>query len=312
MSFDQFPLTVEAKGEVIANNVPEFRARVLAALSEINRNPSTDEEFGQAVADVESLKNCEGRVAAAKAKALADAEDLNLLFSVLDDTCEEIRKARLDLEKQIAKRREEVKGSIVSAAVDGLLCSPQLRARFRPSIAAAVKNKRSVESMEAAAAGQMDACNTSILLCRKQLDSFADAHGHELILDRDELETMAPDSLSSELRRRFDVKKAMDESKRLKEELAAKASVQPPDPRNPHNLPPPVKIGSIPTGPTPAAEWAQWLETCKSTFAALKTARNSLRDPENARRATVLANGINQAWINMKAASGEGDADGTR
>jgi hypothetical protein len=72
-----------------------------------------------------------------------------------------------------------------------------------------------------------------------------------------------------------------------------------PDPRNPHNLPPPPKIGGIPTGPNPRAEWLTWLESCKAAFAMLRAAKDKLRHDENEMRADNFRHAVNEAWREM-------------
>jgi hypothetical protein len=70
----------------------------------------------------------------------------------------------------------------------------------------------------------------------------------------------------------------------------------------PWEAPKPPKIGSIPTGTTPTAEWIQFQEVCKTAFAGMKEAREKLKHAENIERAKILAAGINTAWNDMRKA----------
>lgn len=49
-AFQIIPLTVEARGDIITNNLPEFREFVREALGNINRDLKTDD-------DIERLMN---------------------------------------------------------------------------------------------------------------------------------------------------------------------------------------------------------------------------------------------------------------
>jgi hypothetical protein len=158
---------------------------------------------------------------------------------------------------------------------------------------------------------------------RAIIEQFEKAHGSDMILDRRELELKNPESVEAELRRRFEAKRAADERKRLEAEAAkakqeaqaaiaqaeaakAPGNVVPMKGMLPKNdLPQPPKIGGIPTGPSLAAEWESWKTACKTTFGALKVARESLRHAENIERAAILADGINAAWKAMNEAREE-------
>jgi len=326
-TFELIPLTIEAKGEVITNNISEFRDLVREALTNLNLNPSDDEEFGQAELDVKALKDAESRVTDAKAKALADAEDLNAMFAALDETSEEIRAARLQLEKTITRRKDEVKAEIVAEAIDLIDCAPRIRQSvFGKSVAEAIKGKRTIDSIKKAVEVVVTCHNGAITKNRKAIDSFVNAHGEELVLDREELEVKSPDSVEAELRRRFEAKKAAEEKRRLEKEAAdaraaeakakeaaAPAAQEAAQPANvvpikdtaPADLPKPPKISSIPTGPSPRAEWMQWEADCKAAFAPLKEARQKLRHPENIERAAVFAEAIATAWNIMRNAGKE-------
>ena len=196
-TFELIPLIIETRGEVIASNVDEFRELVRGALADINRELKTDEEFGQAELDVKALKGAEDAVKAAKEKALADAEQLNALFRALDETGEEIRAPRLELEKLIAKRKEEVKTELVTEALGRLDCAPRLRASvFGRSLQDAIKGKRTLDSMRKALDVTVTTHNAMIGQCRIAIDTFTWEHGKELVLDAEDLEVKTLDQVN--------------------------------------------------------------------------------------------------------------------
>lgn len=319
------PIQIETRGEVIASNAAEFRQLVREALANINREPSSDEEFGQAELDTKALKAAEDSVTAAKAKAIADAEQLNALFSTLDDTAEEIRAARLELEKQIKTRKAEVKDALVIDAMAELTCSDRLRPSFRPAMLEALKGKRTLASMAKSLDVTVKVTNGTIAKSREILDQFGRTHGTDLIPDSEELEIKRPDQVEAELRRRWEAKKAADEKARLQAE-AAKAKAEAaaarqelekpakPDPLNPHDLPAPPKVGAIPVGnPNQAPplqlaaeiseseEWSQFRAAVFAAFSPLKDARAALTHAANTERATILADAINAGWKSANA-----------
>ena len=296
-------LTIEAKGEIISSNFPAFAEQVREHLATFNRDLQTDDDFDQADKDAKAIAAAESALKGAKEKALADAEQLNALFEQIDALTGDLSSARLDLTKQIAKRKEERKAEIVEAQLATFDIDASLaRKTYLPGMQAAIKGKRTVESMETACRIFASTQQAQIVKCRGLLDRFEKAHGVEMILDRRELEVSNPDALEAELRRRFEAKKAADEKKRLEAEAAAaraeadklkaeaaQAETPPPvDKHNPHNLPDPPKIGSIPVGSPKAAtlvlhaeetedeEWSRFMALFRKQLEGVKEARAAL------------------------------------
>jgi hypothetical protein len=321
-TFELIPLTIETRGEVIASNVDEFRELVRGALANINRELKTDEEFGQAELDVKALKGAEDAVKAAKEKALADAEQLNALFRALDETGEEIRAPRLELEKLIAKRKEEVKNELITDALGRLDCALRLRAgTFGRSLQEAIKGKRTLDSMRKALDVTVTTHNAMIGKCRVAIDTFIWEHGKELVLDAEDLEVKSLDQVEAELRRRHEAVRAEEERKRLAAEAekakaemeqlkrdAAEASKPP--------LPPvatpatrvapaaPAEAAVVPAHSASAkpleievgAEWEAFKAKVMTAFAPVKAARAALQCPENQAKAQAFAEAVGQAW----------------
>lgn len=303
------PLTVETRGEVIASNVDEFREMVRTALEAINREPATDEEFGQAEQDVKALKEAETAVKEAKDKALADAEQLNALFQSLDDTSEDIRQARLELDKVVKAKKAEVRETLIADAAEEIdldLLAGEKLSLFRDELELVVKNKRTLASMGKA----LDACvkivNRRIRRSRAILDEFEEAYGREMILDRAELERKTPEQVEAELRRRFELASAEEEKRTARAEAekakaeAAAARDEAEEARKPAPLPEAKKVDSLPTGPSPAAEWAGFETAAMVAFKQLKEARGKLRHEENIERVNRFAGQVNAAWKEAK------------
>lgn len=316
-AFELIPLSIEAKGEVIASNVDEFRELVRGALGAINLEPKTDEEFGQAEIDVKALKGAEDSVKSAKEKALKDAEDLHQLFAALDETSEEIRQARLELEKTIKTKKEEVRNRLVLDALDRIdkfdLPAMQRERVFRAELDSAVKGKRTLDSMGKALDVAVKVINGRIGKCRAILDQFEEAHGSEMILDRSELEMKTTDQVEAELRRRIDLKKAEDAKKAAQEEAAkakAEAAAAKEEAQGKTTLAdvedaPPAPPAAMPPvaseGPSAGAEWAGFEAAVMLAFKPLKEAKDRLKHPENIEKAKAFAMAVNAAWKEAKA-----------
>jgi hypothetical protein len=300
-------LVVEVKGEVTVSNAADFRDKVREGLATINRRPSNDIEFGQAELCVKGLREAESAVKAAKQKAISDAESISLLFSLLDETSEEIRQARLELEKQIEARKNEVKDELIQEAFDFLPdVEPMLARRaFAGDFINAIKGKRTLDTMRNALEITAAVITSRVLKCRDMLDEFEESNGLQVILDRAELELKTPETLEAELRRRIEAKRAAEQQQQLKDELAkahaateaARAEVE--QVNNPEP-PKPPKIGSIPTGSNEAAEWAGFLALVREAFFPLKEARERLRHQANRDKAEAFAKAISAAWLEMK------------
>jgi len=319
LTFEALPaLAIVAKGEVVSSNVGEFRAKVAEWLSALNREPSTDEEFGQAQLDIKGLKLAEDTIKAAREEAMQQAESLHALFAELDAGGEEIRQARLTLEKAVETQTAKVKANLVAEAlalypVDARVAERQ----FKPGLLLAMKGKRTIDSMRKAL--EIERLTKCKLLeeSRAIIERFVKAHGETLVPDKAELELKTPDSVEAELRRRFEAAKAEAERKRLAEEAArAKAeadrlraekaeSNRPPAPPVAADEPPaapsgfsPVPDSSKAPAITEAEEWAKFEAVLLGAFGALKPARQALVHQKNISRAQVFANAVNQAWQN--------------
>lgn len=312
MQFSIIPLTIETRGEIVTNNLAEFRELVREALGNINRDLQTDEEFGQAELDVKGLKAAEESVRDAAIKSFDD--QLKALVDGLNETAEEIRVPRLELERLIASRKESVKTEIVEEYLGAFDIDPlDARKNYLYGLQSSIKGKRTLESMRTACRVFQATTQAVIHANRKSIATFEVAHGQDLTMDRRELELKSGEYIAGELRRRFEAKKAADERKRLEQEAAdaraaeakAKAELEPVktvDPRNPHNLTPPPKIGSIAVGraekdeDASAKEWKHISATVKAAFAMIKEHREILNHPLNQTRMLHFGSAVNRLW----------------
>lgn len=168
-------LRIEVEGTVIASNLVAFRETAIAAVRAVKRDLSTDQDFADAELSVKWCREVESRIEAAKAHALAQTASIDELFRALDAITEESRRVRLDLEKRVKTRKDDIRAEIVTAAQRALakhvaqlsaelvpLRMPDIRADF----AAAIKGKRSIESMH-------DAVDSALAAARIEADGVA-------------------------------------------------------------------------------------------------------------------------------------------
>lgn len=308
MKTEILTLAIEAKGEVISSNFPAFAGMVRARLGEINRELATDEDFDQADSDAKAIANAEAALKEAKEKALADAEQLHQLFEQIDGLSGDLAKARLDLTRQITKRKEEVKAELVDAALAGFDIDPAMaRREFTKEIADAMKGKRTVETMRQAATVYVTIRRATIHKSRAAIDSFEAAHGAELTMDKRELELKAPDAVEAELRRRFEAAKAAKEAEQLRAEVAAakaeadKANAMREEAAKPAAPPAEPKAESQASAidgevMTADEEWFAFKVAVILAFTELKAARGKLTHSKNTAKAQGLANGFNAVW----------------
>lgn len=313
IQFDTLPaLAIVAKGEVVSSNVGEFRAKVKEWLEALNLTPSTDEEFGQSQLDIKGLKAAEDAIKAAREEAMKQAESLHALFAELEDGGEEIRQARLTLEKAVATQTEKVKANLVAEALALYPVDARVAERhFKPGLLLAMKGKRTIESIrKALEVERMTKCK---LLddSRAILDRFVKAHGETLVPDKTELELKTPDAVEAELRRRFEAAKAEAERKRLAEEAEkAKREMErmkaeqaeanrPPAPTVAEVIPEPeLDRGCVAPSLVKAEndEWQAYRAQVVAAFKPLKEARAALRYAKNQSRAAGLAAAMNRSW----------------
>ena len=314
LNFETLPaLAIVAKGEVVSSNVGEFRAKVKEWLSALNLVPATDEEFGQAQLDVKGLKQAEDTIKAAREEAMKQAESLHALFAELEAGGEEIRTARLALEKAVTDQTEKVKTGLVVEALELYPVDARVAERhFKPGLLLAMKGKRTIESIRKAL--EIERMTKCKLLedSRTIIERFVKAHGETLVPDKAELELKMPDVVEAELRRRFEAAKAEAERKRLAEEAekakqemarmkAEQAEVnRPPAPpatqENPASTSAPVRSGGPSLTQAENAEWAEYRAQVVAAFKPLKEARAALKYAKNQARAAGLANAMNTAW----------------
>lgn len=162
---DSLPaLLIQVTGAVTASNLPEFKAHALEVFKGINRKLTTDQDFATAESTVKWCADVESRLAAAKEHALSQTATIDALFKTIDDISAEARRTRLELDKLVKARKEEIRGEIVAGGVAALRkhideLNAAMPAPYMPQVpadfAGAIKGKRTVDSLRSAVTDEL-------------------------------------------------------------------------------------------------------------------------------------------------------------
>lgn len=168
-------LRIELTGQVTASNLAEFKETALAAIRSVNRNLQTDQDFADAEQAVKWCEEVESRIKAAKDAALAQTASIDALFKTLDDISAESRKVRLDVDKLVKARKDQIRMEKISAASDQLrdhlakICTRLgVTGMTCPAdFAGVIKGKRSLASIQ-------DALDTELARAKIAANELAD------------------------------------------------------------------------------------------------------------------------------------------
>lgn len=234
-------LRIEVTGAVTASNLAEFKATALAAIRSVNRDLKTDADFADADKAVKWCGEVEQRLKAAKEHALSQTADIDALFKALDDIGAEARAVRLDLDKLVKRRKDEVREQAVTAArraLDQHIAA--LHAELAPmrlplvvaDFAGAIKGLRSIASMQDALdttlANAKIAADGGARVIRGNVAAFKAATGDDralqaLFADLGQLVHKAADDFAAVLDQRI-TKHRADEAERERKAAEARAA----------------------------------------------------------------------------------------
>lgn len=295
------PLVIEAKGEVLASNLDEFKASVAAVLGGINQELETDADFGKAEQDIKLLKGAEDAIKAAKDKALSDTNQLNELLEAMEAVKANIASVRKNLDDKVKSRKEAIRNQLVKDQIDLLECVPHLRGvlyavRLRNSI----KGKRTIDSTKEALRKEAALINRSITDSRKAIQAFIAQYGGDLVMDADDLENKGLMFVEPELRRRLDAKKAREEKERLENELEQAKAQNAPVAPSAASFVPPAQPSHMPVVSTQKVtadeEWAKVDEVVKAAFASIARIKGVLIHSENIAAMDTFSGFVNKGW----------------
>jgi len=170
-------VSVKVNGALaIVSNLPDFGQALREYIAKIPEKPSTDQEFADTEAACKALKRAEDALEAAENNALAQLSDVDTMRRLVADFKALARNTRLQREKLVAQRKDQIREEIVMEgrrALNDHLASlnTRLGKPWMPTITAdfagAVKGKRTIDSLR-------DAVNTTLAQAKIQANEIAD------------------------------------------------------------------------------------------------------------------------------------------
>ncbi len=277
-------LRIELTGAVTESNLDEFKENAVAVFRGISTDLQTDQDFADAEETVKWCDDIEKRLDAAKDHALSQTESIDRLFRAIDEIRGEARAKRLELNKLVKARKEEIRAEIVQAGIEkvrdhyGDLSSsleasgmPPAFLKPPPQLAAdmgsAIKGKRSISSMRDAVddtvASHKIAANETAERARANiavLDEFSEhatlfPDRHDLCLHKgpDDLRNLAKARISEHEQREAERDKARAEQAE-RDAAAAKARAEQAD----------AQVPAPATAPAPPPAAAQASKSTKT------------------------------------------------
>ena len=176
-------LRIEARGEITASNLEDFKAVVLERINEINTELTTDQEFADADADGKWLREVADKMKQAMQMVRSNIQSVDAVLVVLEQLEGIATKKALQVEKLVKSEKDVRKEKIVLDAQNDLAVhiaavNEQMGASYLPVpqgiFAPVIKGLKSLESMQdkvrAALAQAIGDANATALRLRTNRD----------------------------------------------------------------------------------------------------------------------------------------------
>lgn len=188
-------LNVLVTGDVVASNLPAFKAAADEFISGISEKLETDQDFANAKETVKFCDKAEKELERTKAAVLAQTASIDEVIRTVDYIQAQMRDKRLKLDKLVTKREGEIKAEKITAAKTAYtehvadLEKTTFPAKLRtaaPDFVGAAKNKRTLaslqEALDTALANGKIAANTEAAELVSKLEAFkVEAEGYEFL-----------------------------------------------------------------------------------------------------------------------------------
>ncbi|EKE79445.1 YqaJ viral recombinase family protein [Idiomarina xiamenensis] len=152
-------LLIQVEGRVKSTNLVTYEKTALSFIQAINTELQTDQDFANAEEMVKFCKKAEGELDAAKKHALSQTQSIDELFRTVDNLKEKLREKRLQLDKLVKSRKDEIRASIRGKAIASLAdhlksldekLGKSLIPDVTPDFGAAMKGKKTIDSLRSA------------------------------------------------------------------------------------------------------------------------------------------------------------------
>ena len=111
-------LIIKLTGTIDSSNFDEWKKDLISQIHSVNKELITDDDFVTASRQVKSFNSAEHALKQAKQSAIDQADEIQRLFSAIDEVSEEARQARLSLDRQIKARKLEIKNQYIQSGID--------------------------------------------------------------------------------------------------------------------------------------------------------------------------------------------------
>lgn len=176
-------LRIEARGEITASNLEDFKAVVLERINSVNTELATDQEFADADADGKWLRDVAGKMAQAIQMVRSNIQPVDAVLVVLEQLQDIATKKAIAVEKLVKTEKDVRKEKIVTEAQNELAVhidaiNKQLGAAYLQApqgiFAPVIKGLKSISSMQdkvrAALAQAIGDANATALRLRTNRD----------------------------------------------------------------------------------------------------------------------------------------------
>jgi len=214
-------LSIVLSGVIEKSNFDEWKTELIEQIRSVKTELKTDEDFVAATKHVKQFKAAEKNLKEAKKSALEQAAEINKLFDAIDTVSEEARQARLTLDKQIKKRKKEIKNDFVTQGMDSIKAFIAEQSESFQSLSHsdytdeaifvdALSGKASSKGMQKAITKTCDSIKAAITRQAEdvktnstKLDNLP-AHHQTLFQDRTQLLSLEPEQLDKTIDERVD------------------------------------------------------------------------------------------------------------
>jgi hypothetical protein len=155
-------LIVRVSGAIEQSNLAEFEADALAVIKSINLTLETDDDFATAKQNIKDCKTIADRIHNARQDALNSTKAISDMVATTERLELAFDRVRLDLTGKVTSEEKRRKGEITGAAtkaIEALVAISPVKFAFSinyTDINGAIKNKRSLKSMEEAVAAVLE------------------------------------------------------------------------------------------------------------------------------------------------------------
>lgn len=237
-------VTYKMNGLAIISNLDEYKVKALELVEQSKKKLETDQDFANAESMVKVFKSAEDKLGLMSQQVLGEVESIDSFVKDLGFISENIRQARLALDKQVKSRKEEIKTELVISAKNELLklvneASTKYNAPFNVQcgFAAAIKGKRNIESMQSAINDELAKAKVALSelkdVAQANLDTI-NQHGEHRFLFNDwaQIAFKAPEDFATLVKLRIaehkdaEEKRFQAERERIRKEEEAKAQAE--------------------------------------------------------------------------------------